>query len=478
MITKIIFLISLLFFILLGFFLPDEMNMELMILHLIFVALIFLTSFLTPERISSLKGQYFKHSIFFLIGFVVVHFQHILDFVTGAINSSYSYIWVNEDVVLKALNFSVIGLTSFLLGYYFDRNDKLLGKRVKRKFEERPYKAKFLLWLSAFFLVSYFFTVNPLYLAGHYGEVEMGTGATYFILLFEVVVSAYIIQMCRNATIEDRYFRNIWEYIKYLGRPFFICLVVYLVSVMFSGDRGPIITFSLIFLSGYLMVTKFKIRLYFYVLFIILGGFLFTILGSIRSQDKSLGFFERFQSSLNKESRFPQKSILPFTQELATSIRAYHTTVNYIPERHDFLFGRFQYQQLSLGIPFFNPLNNLMFGDSHYKYRSSARFVTWINQGDFPYSGEGTTCLADFYFDFGLFGIVIGMLLFGYLFRILEVSMFSQGLPSLFISCMIITYIGNSIYIARSSFGFELRTVLWVFAILLINKYVFNMKRT
>src|SRR5690606_16033966 len=130
-----------------------------------------------------------------------------------------------------------------------------------------------------------------------------------------------------------------------------------------------------------------------------------------------------------------------------TSIRALHHTVNHIPNQHDYLYGRFQLQQALSIIPFGNSFVQLIFEDNSYKYRGSSRFITWIILGDNPYMGHGSSVTSDFYFDFGLLGVLVGMFIFGYTMRYAEVAMYSQQLASLFTHAFFIVFLSSAIYL-------------------------------
>ena len=88
---------------------------------LLTIALLSVVSFfLKKEPNSKLKKQYFKHSVFFLIGYLIVHFQYPLDYLVGNISGNDKFIWINQRIVVKSLFISTLGLISFLLGYVWN----------------------------------------------------------------------------------------------------------------------------------------------------------------------------------------------------------------------------------------------------------------------------------------------------------------------------------------------------------------------
>jgi len=457
---------------------PSTMDIAAMVILLgvaIFSTILFFTN---KEKQEYLKGQFLKHSNIVILGLLIVHFQLYLDYILGNISKYENFIWANQKAVVKSMTLSTIGLISFYLGYLYFKKPKKV--KIKNS-NETKYSVKILTYAAALVLAIYFYTVNPLYLAGLYGSEDMGMIATYMALLFYLLIFAIIIQSTRNLRIENKLPANLLEYLK-LMNPFLVVIIgIYLLSVLISGDRGPLISFGLSFGSGYFFVKRVKLSFKKGILLIVSGAFVFTFLGLVRSVDKKLSFTEKIQRSfdddkVNYDNYREINSILPQTKELASSVRTLHHTVNYVPAKHDFLYGRFQFQQITTAIPFFNTFNNLIFDKLSYKYRGSGSFITWIIQGDNPTSGSGTTCIADFYFDFGVPGVIIGMFIFGYFIRMFEINMYGIELPSLLLHTALIIYLSDALYISRSPVLFELRSVVWVFLVLLINKYIINNK--
>lgn len=62
--------------------------------------------------------------------------------------------------------------------------------------------------------------------------------------------------------------------------------------------------------------------------------FLFCLFGY---QDKSLSLFQKYQKALNNESFKENVSFLPQTQESASSAKTSHFTIDYVPEKHNYI---------------------------------------------------------------------------------------------------------------------------------------------
>ncbi|SMC69889.1 O-antigen polysaccharide polymerase Wzy [Moheibacter sediminis] len=449
----------------------ENMDKEVIFILLSLVGVTTFLFFYRKEAEPNLKGQFFKHSTIAVTGLLIVNFQYYIDYLVGNIPITDSFIFVNQRIVVKSLTLSLIGLLMFFIGYLSYTKRKKIFKARKR-----IYHTKYLEILVVVFLILYFSTININYVMGGYGKVDKGSGITYIDLLFKTFVISTIIQKTRNLILSGKENITIKIYLKNLGLPLNISLILYLLTVLLSGDRGPLITFLILVFTGYLFVTKRKVKKRYGILALFVGASLITILGVARSFSSDLSFTDKVQLAFQDDPFSQEKSFLPQTKELAGSVKANHHAVDFVPEHHDFLYGRFQFQQITVVLPFFNIFNVIIFEDVSKKYAGSASFVTWIFQGDRPTYGNGTSVIADFYFDLGLIGVVIGMFFFGYFMRMAEVKMYVEKMPSLFSHTFFMVYIGSALYIARSSFLFEFRTVVWVFVILLINQYLFNKK--
>lgn len=439
-----------------------------MLLFLVLCTLLFF--FLRKEPNINIKGQFVKHSTLVLIGYLIVHFQFYVDYVLGNATISNTFIWVNTSIVIKSMVLSTIGLLCFLLGYLLQK-----GKMKRRNVEDKEINTNALILVAGCALGVYFMTVNPLYLMGYYGEESLGAEATYAIMIFRLVTYAAIIQNCRNLVLANKTKLSFKEYFTANGKILNALFIIYMLSVLLSGDRGPLITFSLLYLSGYLFVTKKRISLKFGLILLFAGATFITILGQVRRMDNDLSFTERFTESIGTDA-YEEPSIIPQTRELAGSVKAVHQVVDAVPSMHDYLYGRFQFQQIFSAIPFFDTFSPLIFEEQHYRFGGSARFVTWLAQGDHPRYGNGTSSTSDFYLDFGLLGVILGMFLFGYCMRYAEVAMYSKGLPTLLTHVFFIVYLCNAIYIARSTVLFQFKSMILIFVILLVNKYFLQSK--
>jgi oligosaccharide repeat unit polymerase len=457
------------------------MDRSVILFFLLIVIFIFSLFIIRKENIDILKGQFMKHSVLFLISFFVVFFQSYFDFILGNIEINNLSLWINHAIVIKSMILSIIALLCFLLGYLCYKkkidNTKKIDAITKMKVVPNMY-IYILLLIATILLVVYFYTVNPLYLIGYYGDEKMGSTAQSAIFYFNILLYVIIIQNNRNMSSSNKIPRNIIEYVRYQGYYLLGLIIIYLLSVMFSGDRGPIMTIGICYFSGYFILTRKKMSTKWGILLIFLATIFITVLGLVRNLDKDISFGDRLQQSFYNEKVSPMgdASFSPYTKELSGSVKAWNIVVNYIPKHSDYLYGRFQFQQIFDIIYKSDLLYNVIFEDNSPKYNSPAKFVTWIHQGDFALHGNGSTCISDLYCDFGLIGIIIGMFIWGLFLRNLEIKMYSNITTSLSSQVFSIIYFSNSIYIPRSSILFPFQIAVCTFFLLFFLRFLSKRK--
>lgn len=418
------------------------------------------------EKVSALRGNLLRHSSLAILGFMIVHFQYYADYVLGNALEDNLQIWVSQGVVIKGMLLSTIGLVCFFIGYLlraersFDVKNHVVGPELSNLY--------FLKVLAFVFLCAYFLTVNPQYMAGGYGAYDIGGAAKYSSLAFNGAVFAILIQVCRNAVAASGQVETLFDFIRLSGFSTIAMTAVYLASVAFSGDRGPLMVYSLSFLFSYVFVTKRKFNWMAVLFCVIVASSAISLLGVARSFGDGFGFSEKLRMAYQERLHQNIESFLPATQELAGSVNVLHHVMDYIPKYHDHLYGLFQLEQLIYTVPFSSRFVGALFDDGSGKYMDVTIFITWIVQGDNPLYGSGATIVADFYIAFGALGVASGMFIFGWLIRVLEWKMYIEKMPSIFWTSFSLVYFCNAVYIARSSLleGFKVVIIVTVFVYL------------
>lgn len=403
------------------------------------------------ERYTIMKSQYLRFSFFFVISLITVHFQAYIDLSIGNLDADNNFLWINKDIINKAVVLSSIGLISFFLGYSFKNN---ISRNENANSNDKIINIKYISVLNLLFFLLFLTQINADFLNSSLygvGKRESTILLGYSMLLFECSMFAIIILNVYNFQLINRILKNkvritFIDYIKEFNYSLLV-LFVYLVLIALSGDRGPIVYLVLGFLIGYITTTKIKLSKIYIIIIIIIGASLVTILGIVRSSNVTN--VKDIITLKEKNIRYP-KSFSPATTELAGSIFTLHLAVDNIPQSLPHTNGLFLIQNATVIVPGLNSTINKVF-EIPPIYFSSSNLLTFLYLGKDPTWGVGTSCIADTYMDFGYLGVFIIFLLFGVFTRHFELKTFVKKDSGLVSLTTYILFFSFSIYIARSN---------------------------
>lgn len=421
----------------------------------------------------SLNKQYFRISTIFILGYLIVCYQKYVDLLCGYVNSQNSFLFVSPLYIDKAAILSTAGLLSFIIGYLIYKPTFKKKQRKIRKIIST--KVLNYILLAAVCLFIYYNGID--YILGSYSqeylESRHGSIASYSEIIVRSIIFAILILHTKNGSKTGGFF----FYVKSLGVLFYLSLFAYLFLVLISGDRGPLISIASAYLFSYILKMRPKFSLWKIALLLAIASFGITILGVIRDTDNELSYNERINLALNSEKMTTDRSVINSTAELASSVRCLHYAMDYVPSKHPFLHGSFQFRDLFSIIPASNSILNT-FMDSSFQYTSSAYFITYINQGKHYKYGDGSNVVADLYLSFGITGVVIGLFIFGLFLKYLEVICFSCNITeiSYFIYALAFAYIGFAIYMSRATILMPLKYASFTYIILVIYHYYLKIK--
>ncbi len=444
-------------------FVPGEFNRSSLcgILILSFVSLVMFAC--ARDQVLPVKKSALRPSVLFLIGFYIVHFQLYLDVLFGQLSPDDPTWMIDSDLILKSANISLIGLASFFAGYFIKP-----GKLYFSRKQISTYPLNYLIHLSAIFFVAFLLGTDWKYFSDAlYGqEGSAGTMFSYLVRLFECSLYAIPILHCRNIQAQ-RVHVSLGVFIKELGY-YNLILLAYLILILVAGDRGQVIYFGVFYFASYLVASNKRISARQLALMLIIGSTGAAILGLSKSYRIKTSMMDRFRLALSEESIERLNSISPFTQELAGSVRTLHKVVEFVPSVFGYVGGRLQIQQVLSIIPTGSRWLVLAgVVPNEFRFAGSAAYATWLLEGDNPTSGAGSTCIVDFYLDFGVPLVVAGMFVFGFWVRRFDVNMYGSTIP-LWLSVSILVYLSRMIYVSRSTVLFQLKLVAWVFALLFV----------
>ena len=424
--------------------------------------------------------------VLFVISYSVVQFQlpliHVLGF---EMKNSYFqwFIWSNKSVPNKSVIISVLGMISFYIGYILLRR-KNLDTDINQSRQSRQFA---LLRLNSYYwpilticYLSYigFIVTSGSYKYGVYSAGDEMAVSSYFSTVFNncllcaIGLRLYYINSLQLKTI------SFSKYISLMGVSLTMIVFWHLLFSFFVGDRGPIMMFGLMYFGLYFIRWK-RITFLQMAVFFIVSSFVFSILSQVRTKTGKKDFATRVQSVLSDDSKRNTNfkgGVIPLSQtvELAFSVRCLNHVVANVPSKYDYHYGYFQMEQIVSSIPFLSGFYNKYVGKGHKKYDGSSNFITYLIQGDDPKYGDGRSSTADLYLDFGVYGVIVGLFLFGIFASRADFTLTYGGSVSLFFWLTALIYLTGAFYIGRSSILIFLQRIFQVYFFLLANHYLFE----
>lgn len=385
-------------------------------------------------------------SLIFLLGYLVVFFQRYVDLILGYVSENERF-FVDQNTILRCTIISLCGLLAFFVGYSIQLNKEENISYSQSVYIPNTTPLKILLFFSLILFIIYNYKMIVL---GNYSqemlEAQAGTMGLYSNILFQIVFFLYVSYKSCTFKFED--IDNFKSYVKHMGFIVNLCVILYSIFVLMSGDRGPVIVICLAYLGGYFLSSDKDISYIRISVLVGLAAIVITLLGNMRKLDSNIAYWDKVNQSVY-EMNENDKSFSPYTEELAGSLTTLHHSVAYVPEFHPYLNGSFQLRQICSAIPFMNHIV-YKFTDPHFKYRGSAFFITWIIQGERYTYGSGTSCNADLYLSFGIFGVIIGLFIWGIIYRRIEDDVDFMVVNSTS-NIVFLFFLAYSLYVNRAS---------------------------
>lgn len=433
---------------------------------LVCIGLIYL--FVLTSKYSGIENKLIKPSNIFMTALVVVCFQTIADYVLGLRDISGS---LYPNTINKCAFIGVVSIASFNAGYAHLAK-KYSATEFCHKFTSvvRPnFFALAVIQLISFLMFVFGFGFSNLisgasYLGGN--EAASGTIGTYGeILLYATNVAIVVLSSSqkRNASFVG-YLNSFPMSTKYV-------FVLYILIRMLSGDRGPVIYNGLLLLYGYLYSSSRKLNIVKVSILALVAVTVINVIGIARTFDNTMSVGDKFTTAMTlyqEGGRFAmddayEGTCFPPTIELAGSSRVTEIAINNIECQHDiYTYGLMHFVQLMNSIPFSSNLYRMIPLRSEY-FSSSARANFCFFGGYERTWGIGTNMIADFYWDFGILGVLILFFVVGLAFyKVDNVLLGSERYTfNPYWTGFALIYAAESVYIPRSTFFSLIRTVAY-----------------
>lgn len=448
----------------------NEYSGLLLGLSLLLSSFLFSIPFICKSN-SIVYSYMFRPFIVFLLGYFIVFFQKYFDLYWG-LTSTDDDVFRNKSLIVYSLLLSCLGLAALMIGYYSSDSKNNSSKIVSY----RIYNTKILkrLMIFATFLIIVFKAKTLI--SGEYSqeELEMSAGgmSNYSSIFFVVVYFALLSISVYNCCVLKE--RKVRDFIRQFGYKSIICILVYISLLIIGGSRSNVIIMMTSMMFSIFYIRNMKVNLLYIIIGVALFSYVLSFIGMTRKfRGMSIAEKARTIENLNLE----RKSIFPPTLELAGSLETFNASLDYVPSKHDFLYGSFHVRNLVSAIPFSSRVSSHFF-DSRKRYLSSDYFITYIMQGEYYTYGNGTSINADLYLNYGAIGIVIGLFILGIILRKSENKVLGVKVPTLNHLVLFLFMMGYALPYSRNGFLAPINYIMFTYIFLYFYKrqYVVNLK--
>ena len=179
LIHKLVLFFNFLILGILFLFCPEGMN-KLFIFLCLIIVLLSLIFFYRIKRKENNKFILFSVTTFFLLSYIIVHFQiPIIELMGISIKSNIFYfIWANESIVNKSVIISSLGIVSFMLGSILFIQKET--QQINKEFKYRTNKSILFLIVPTYIFYILFFITSGSYLTGSYYAGDQLGMSNYF----------------------------------------------------------------------------------------------------------------------------------------------------------------------------------------------------------------------------------------------------------------------------------------------------------
>lgn len=474
-----IFLTSNIIYILLSFilYLFDNGTYEYEILFLsVSYTLISFVSFIFFNNDIRFRYKWLKPSNLFVLALLIVNIQLFIDLLLGYRSISDS-VFISSSLINKGTLLSSGCIVAFITGNLLKsfRSKKIPKINVlKVRYVPSVYILLSVVVFGIFLkqLGRDFYTgVAYLQSGGYDAEV----GILNYIELLLNAINATILIMYSYLNKDNNKISDVRSYFKYMPWIFWLSFFAYVFLRLISGDRGPFIYSLLLLFYSITYCIGFNLKLKTVILIIICGGLFLTAVGIGRTYGEGMSFLQKLEKGIKGErlyAREEAETISPATVELAGSLKCNQIALDGVHLKKDntIHYGGYLFLGIVKSIPFLS--SSLKTFNVKPRDASTSNYITTSYLGNEYTYGLGTTCVADFYLDFGFIGSLVMMFILGVGFKYIDGKIYDVASDYSIYSIAICIWIASKvIYIPRSTITLEVKPLIIIFILIYIGKY-------
>ena len=396
------------------------------------------------------KKNFLNITLIVAIGMIIVHFFEYFAWLLGLREDLRGLKVFDRNIVNIAAIASLIGLISFFIGSLSVKESFTSKVSIRMKAN-----MKFLFDVTIFLLVAIFFlSTDPRYFQGGYGKIDQDSRSIFSTLADAMIQGCFLARIVNTSYHSKAH--NIKSYILGYSLLFYISSGAYLLGILLSGDRGPIIYMVMMYICGFFIMCNKKIPIKLALLGIIFAAISLTLLSAIRQSGGSMSMKKIEQGISSSQDDYEKVGYFAFADDLTRSYRAYNALFTFGYERGIFYGVGFANQVLGF-VPGLRFVVYRVLGVDEETVNTTViatdLMVAQMGQNTISSatgSGFGTTCFGDVFVNFGLGGIIIIFYIFGYVVKKLNLSIYDNDIPPI-IKIFAIGYFAYAIYIGRST---------------------------
>ena len=480
--SRVLFLLGLLFSFLYSVFPITAFSKNLFDIGTVLV-LVCLYVFFNFSQKSSLRGQWLKPSNLFILAFIAVNFQYLLDYRLGLKNDMSANI-LHPEILNHCFILGLVGLLAFTAGYMRSVSEGRDKRKLRRMTSEGANIAEsarvplVLLHALVFGLFLYSIDMSAFMSGESYGE----SNATYAHI--EKLLGALNVVIVVFAVVKAKEAGSFKAYISSFSWISILILSLYMILRLISGDRGPFVYTAMLIFYGYVFVCRKKYKLVTTILVMAIGSAAMSVIGIARNMDLDQDFVSRVSDASERfasSGRFAhERSISPLTEELGFSFVVNQTDVYAVEVEEEPLHpGSYLVISLLNGIPFVPGLITRIFHLSYEDFSSTGfANVHFFNTDERTWS-IGTTIVGDFYLQFSVWGVLFGLFLAGLLMKEIDLALYSREKKNVSLTLLVfaLVFASKCLYIPRSLLFGEMATFIMAILVVYFLKLIFPTKR-
>lgn len=284
------------------------------------------------------------------------------------------------------------------------------------------------------------------------GGLSWGAGTSYaYAIWFPLNFLLIALDGCRAARLSH----SLLGYAQRIGPGVKVYLAIVTLPFLIAGDRGMVLAIAFALLTPYVCLSgPFRLG-HGIASFAVLATY--TAAARLwRTRDSSTSLNDRLGNVLSSFGDSDLLLAVDPTSELAQSYYVFNATLHLFPLEQPHTSGKFLISSLVSTVPFLE-----RFLGSRASANSATFMTDYLNQGDMS-SGVGTACLNAPFMDFGLAGILVVMLAFGYFVRIVFNSITTRVNHQVLYVALAGYMSFQFLKIPRSDAFFMLQNLFWI----------------